>query len=367
MYNVELITGLDDMVALRDEWNGLWRKSVIRSPYQRWEWNYHWVVGSQQEKYLYILIARNANGTLVGIAPFKNKPVFGMFGTLSFISNEASCYTDFLFEEGNDAKVVLAFMLYLSDNSNVQHFNVKIAEPSPSIAALKRIFDENDWYKVDFDDYTKRLMICVGNDYDKYLSGLSRKMRQEVRSATKKLTKNFNVDFSVTDVKSIFDDEMAVLFGLNTLRWGGDVEKSHLVHRDCYRAFHETRDAKIFLLSCDGKPVAGISALIVDDTIFLEVAGFDYSFFKIDLGKVFYDYLFRWCVEHGFNQIDFSSGEEPYKFRYHPDEFTKWKINAYRNKYMYLLVKINRFYLTKSHNLKAVILHMRDFFIEKEK
>jgi len=363
MYRVELITSLVDMANLQDEWNELWRRSVVKTPYQRWEWNYNWIVGSRQERYLYLLIARDADGNLAGIAPFKKNPVFGIFGIISFISPEVSCYTDFLLEKGNEANIISAFISFLDNISNNLAFTVKIAEPSLSIEILKMILEENSWYEKNICEYTQRLIIFVGDDYDKYLSGLSRKMRQEIRFETKKLGENFDVSFCFSEQNSNFDDDMKMLFGLNVLRWGGEEKKSHLVHRKCYRAFHRTDDVKVFSLSCDGKPVAAISALFAERTVFLEVAGFDYSFFKIDLGKVFYNYLFRWCAEHGYDQIDFSSGEEPYKFRYRPQEFAKWKIEAHRNRKIFTAILIHNFCLTQINMLKGLIIRIKDRFL----
>ena len=43
MYDIESITSFQEFYQLRKEWNDLCDVSTAKTPYQRWEWNYHWV------------------------------------------------------------------------------------------------------------------------------------------------------------------------------------------------------------------------------------------------------------------------------------------------------------------------------------
>jgi CelD/BcsL family acetyltransferase involved in cellulose biosynthesis len=361
MYQIETLTSLEQMADIREEWNALWHNSSTRTPYQTWEWNYCWIKSMEQKNLLYILAARDRQGRLAGIGPLRRGLGLGKSGSLAFIGQEASTYTDFIIKVDTVRDVLEAFMGYIWNTPNIYIIDLKIAEPSRTVQIINELVMQERWYKVDSGVRTKRLIIELGEDYEAYLARLDRKMRQEIRAETRKLEKAFKVGFTVSSPGSDFEREIRILFELNALRWGGNADISHPGYRACYRAFRSTEAAKIFLLSCDDKPVAGLSAFVESTTLFAEAAGFDFSVAKIDLGKVFYNYVFRWAVSQGYKTVDFSSGEEAYKFRYKPDVFDKWQIRAFKDAGSYFTVtasdKIAAFiYWAKKRVLHNLIL-----------
>ena len=363
MFNISILGSLEDLASIRDEWCALASKCQNVTPYQTWEWNYHWIERSGQENSLYVVAVRNQEGSLVSIAPLQKKRRWGATWSVSFISQDASIYPDCLIRQGKDIPLVLSAILSHLFSGPIGMIDLVFSDPSPTIDFFRMKAGQEPKQLLAFRQYSKRLVVTIGPDYEKYLAGLGRKMRQEIRAETRKLQQQFDVGFLATGKGSDFDEKMRILFYLNSLKWGGDPDKTHPQRRACYLALSQSDKAIIFILTCNGKPVGALGALVMGNTLFAEVAGFDYSIAKIDLGKVFYHYVFQFCVIEGLNRFDFSSGEEPYKFRYRPEELGKYKLTLYKH-HCYcilfnLIVKLNSaFTFTKKKMTKNVLIQL---------
>jgi len=351
--NIKILTSLKEIEEIRAEWNYLWKTNPNKTPYQRWEWNYSWIKGTGQEKSLYVLTIRNQQGDLIGIAPFRKKTFLGMFKVLSFIGQETSSYPDFIVQTEQAAIIIGQFFAHVNDCPNIIGFDIKICEPSPTINILREMIQNAKWRKVEAVPYTTRLLVNFGDDYPKYLTTLSHDMRYAIRSSTKKLNHQFEVKFCDTDDSTIdFEQHMKALFNLKALRWGSDPLTSHPGYREFYNSFRKVGCSKIFTLSCNDVIVGAVGASLMDNTIFAEITGFDFSISKVDLGKVFYDYLFRWAVENKFTSLDFITGVEPYKLRYKPQALSKWQITAYQTTAAHNIVDIYKWLADKREVVK---------------
>lgn len=360
MNNIAILNTMKEMENIKSEWNLLWENAANRTPYQSWEWNYNWIKGTAQEKYLYILIVRNQRNELVGIAPFRKKTVLGALKILNFIGQETSCYPDFIVQADDANNVLREIFTYLNDCSAIVGIDLKICEPSPSIRIYKEELENAKWYKIDATPYTTRLLVNYGDNYNRYLSGLSHDMRYAIKSSVKKLCQQYEVLFSPNvDSDVEFEQRLRELFNLKAMKWGGDPLKSHPGYREYYRSSRKIGRSKIFTLSCNGLTVGVVGASTMDNTIFAEITGFDFSVSKVDLGKVFYHYLFSWAIDNQFTKLDFITGVEPYKLRYNPDKYDKWLIIAFKNKYVWFYVRHFKYLSNQIISFKSRIVKSR--------
>lgn len=353
-HNILIVRSLDGFLSLKNEWNALWEHSLQLLPYQRWEWNYHWMRTGSNFSHLYLVVVRGLSGELIGIAPFWQDRPFGFLAKLSFISQKHSVYPDFLIKMGHETEVVRSILEHLH-RSGVDGLELVIAEPTATVDIVKSMGQVTGWTVLEPVNYTKRLIVNLSDGYDTYLARLTSKMRQEIRAEARKLEKLFTVEFSSSKSDADLNERMSVLFRLNALKWNADPERCHPERRECYRALSGSREATVFTLACNNKPIAALSALLIKGTLFAEIAGFDYSVAKVDIGKVFYHFLFQWAMLRGFNRIDLSSGEEPYKFRYNPDVSGKWRLTLYRNGNARSLLRLNAVYEKSISTLKRRI------------
>lgn len=331
MYDTQVIRTFEALRSVRNDWNGLWRSAANKTPYQSWEWVAHWARHSVKENNLYVLIVRNRERELVGIAPLELKKYLGITKVATFVGQEASIYPDFIVSSEDSDSILSAMISEILCDKEIGAVDLIISEPSRAIVLLNREIERSKWFKAESSRYTSRLIVNIGNEYERYLAGLSNKMRQEVRTETKKLEKSFAIDFRPSQNFDDFNKDLEILFALNAKRWGGDPSRQHLPRRTCYKALYAEGMVTVFVLSCDGKPAGALSALCMDNILFGEVAGLDFSIANVDLGKVFYNYLFDWMAKNGYTMFDFSSGEEPYKLRYKPNIYGKWRMRSHRN------------------------------------
>jgi CelD/BcsL family acetyltransferase involved in cellulose biosynthesis len=353
MYSVRVITALDEFVALKDEWNTLWLESAYGTPYQRWEWNHIWILSAGQERTLYVVVIEDDNGKLCGIAPLRISFSLGAIKVLSFISQEATAYPDFIIHRDANADIIYNIVLFLEKSRHCSALDLKIAEPSPYLNQLRDALRQTSWHHFSEEGYTKRLKISIGDNYDAYIASLSKDMRQDVRGANRKLGEKFAVQFTATDQDSDFETNVEDLFRLHAMKWGGDSYSSLSAYRTYYCSVQAGGGVKMFVLTCDGAPVGAVAASLLNDTIYLELAGFDFSILKVDLGKVFYSNLIRWAIAQGFSYIDFMTGEQEYKYRYNPEQTVKWKLSAYKSEPTYFIVDT-------IHNIKKIMLKIKN-------
>ncbi len=359
MYKAVILTELSELSSMRSEWNRLWENGESRTPYQSWEWNFSWAKSLGKNAGLYIVALREPDGELVCIAPFRAERIFGFIRRVTFNSQTASIYPDFIIKAGAEEPVLSFLADFLLNSTSVNVLDLIIAEPSTNLRFLHSAIKAAGWQKISAVDYTKRLLVDMGESYEEYLGALSSKMRQEIRAEARKLEKQHKVEFCVTEAGSDLESAMQTLFQLNALKWVGAPEKKHPERRECYRVLHGLGAARIFTLTCDDLPVGALSALLTDDTIFAEIAGFDFSIGKFDLGKVFYHYLYLWAQENGFRRIDLSSGEEPYKFRYNPLILGKWNFVAYSSPIPFVATKLNARLSRAPKQIRSVLINSR--------
>jgi hypothetical protein len=350
-HDIGVVSTLDGLANLRDDWNTLWENSDDASSHQRWEWNYNWVKTSGEAHKLYVLSIRDQAGRLVGIAPLLRDRPLGLQFRLSFISQDASVDPDFIIENGKEEEVVGSILDFLYVQG-VDVLDLVCSEPSKTISLLRDRKKSDSWSAVDIREYSKRNLVRIGQNYDDYLLCLGNNMRTAIRYAVRKLNKLFSVGFSLATSEADFEERMGVLLHLNGLKWKIDPQRAYLERRECYRVLFRAGMANVFTLVCDGQPIGAVSALIAKKMLWVDITGFDFSFAKVDLGKVFYNELFQWAISNGIHTIDFGSGEEPYKLRYRPELLGKWRLILYRNDRTRSLSRFNAVYLKSMRTLK---------------
>ena len=360
---VEVIRTAGDLHGIRGEWSSLLEQSEAGTPYQTWEWNHTWAAHLPFNQSALVLTLRTDDGVLVGIAPLCIKVEWGMLRTVSFLSQDHSIYPDFITAPGYERSCIESALAFLAANDEVSALNLIVSAPSPTVERMGPLLVEGPWLHVTADAYTKRLMVPLDNGYEEYLASLSRKMRQEIKAECRKLEKLHSVRFEVFESPPELADAFNTLLSLNALKWGGEPSRKHLERRLCYQAFNGSGIPKLFVLFCDGKPAGALSALVMDETVYTEIAGFDFEIARIDLGKVFYSMLFQWAGENGCRRVDFSSGVESYKLRYNPVIYDKYRFSAYKSNYALRVKKVHEFVAWTLDRTKRNLLQTKLFGI----
>lgn len=349
---VDVISTLDGLESIREEWENLWLSQSQPCPYQSWTWVRFWVGVMRLERRLFILAVRHESGKLLGVAPLQRAPlILPWFYVLTFIGQDTSISTDFLARADYERAVCEGVLQFVSGKWNIAGLVLKMAEP---LHGAKSFLDEQligPYGFATISQYSQRPILHLPTSYDEFLTSLSTKMRQEMRAARKKLQAERDISFSVDDVEKDYKSRLNDLFDLNDLRWGqsggrGTFEK-------LYPHLHSAGMLKILTLHIDGRPAAGLSVLVSRDAIYAELAGFNYEISSRHLGKCFYGMVIEWAISNGYKLFDFSSGSEDYKLRFNPQIYPKYRVEVSGT-------KIKRFLLEKTRLIGRHIRWLRE-------
>lgn len=338
---IEAIRSLKGLMAIRDEWEQLWHSQPYPNPYNSWVWQRGWIEANHLEQRLFILLARSDAGELIGIAPLQRIPLaFPIFYALSFIGQESSISPDFLIKTGHEQEVCENILQYAVAIWNIAGMVLSIAEPVSGISCALDGKIKDRYGFVSIEQISERPILQLPTTYDDFLIALSSKMRQETRSARKKLEEGHALVFSFGDEEKDFETRLDELLSLNALRW--EKSGSREIYKSVYKNLHKAGMLKIFLLYVDGQPAAALSALVSREAMYAEIAGFNYEVDSRHLGKCFYGMVIEWAIQNGYRIFDFSSGSEEYKLRYNPQVFLKHRVIISRSPCMKFLLETSR-------------------------
>jgi CelD/BcsL family acetyltransferase involved in cellulose biosynthesis len=72
--------------------------------------------------------------------------------------------------------------------------------------------------------------------------------------------------------------------------------------------------SRIYTMSMDGRPIAGVMGLAHGGRFLVILGGFDLSTYKNQsIGSLMFEQVARDCIERGDRELDFTIGDEPYK------------------------------------------------------
>ena len=315
-YNrVEVISNIDDFLALREQWNAINDHTQNGNVFISWEWLYTWweTYQKQGDRSLYILSCTNIHNELLGIAPFQivNNPKryfpcsrqLLMLGTGetdgSLVFGE---YMDLLIKQGHGTAVTRALSDYLYQHNNLWDglkFQQQLAGSHIEKLFQNHLFEDlamsdksflssNKLVKKISDDGF-RTYIDLPESYKDYLMSLRKKMRNNITRTYSRLEseQTFSIESVTTD--SEIKAEMAgqksgiqTLAELNITRRGNMDEISVfaqpnfvLFHRRLLKRLLPLNKVSLRILHFDKEPVAALYSFVDSDTVHAYQSGFE--------------------------------------------------------------------------------------------
>lgn len=320
---ISVLHSLEELSELREEWENLWLQQQYASPYQSWGWIHAWVIATNNMSRLHILVVRRNDGGLIGVAALQCVPVFfRALHVLTPIGQEASISPDFVASPGCEQQVCQAVLEFIGSSWRTVGLVAKLAEPLGGATGLLDLTMLNRYGFGSIMHYSDRQILQLPDCYESFVGSLSGKMRNEMRTASRKLVVNHEVCFAENAESSL-----EILFNLNDNRWGASGGRKF--YENLYPRLFDREMLKIFTLHIDGRPAGALSVLLVGRTAYAELAGFDYEVERRHLGKFFYGLVIDWCIRNGYEYLDLSSGSEEYKLRFNPITYRKYRIEFY--------------------------------------
>ena len=325
---IEIIKTIDELEKLSDEWNQLLSCcSASHVPFLRHEYIATWWKtlggGEWQQAELFIMLGRDKNNTLLGIAPlFFSTNKDKLKSLLLLGSIEISDYLDLIVSEENLSEFIETIFTYLNsepvlDWQMLDFYN--ISEDSPTLPALEKAASQHGW------SFSKETLqacpyIPLPGDWETYLSNIDKKQRHEIRRKMRR-AENYElpVHWYIVEDEANLDQEIEEFLILMAQDPEKDKFLTQVMRSQMRSAIHAAFKAgwlQLAFMEVDGKKAAGYLNFDFDDHIWVYNSGLRFDYRELSPGWVLLGYLLKWANDHQRKSFDFMRGEEDYKYRF---------------------------------------------------
>lgn len=209
---------------LRPEWNGLLQESPSNNIFLTAEWANAWWAAYGTPGELRVLVAREDNGVLRGIAPLRSKAV-SRYGqtveTLQFIgdapADSDSDYLDFIIAPGYERPVLEALQAHVAEH--MRQASVLLLNEIPENSAQLPLLRECARDMVTIEKDVPCATVRLPDNWNDYLGMLKPRFRTKVRSVLRNLENRPEVKFRFCENTRELDTLLPVLFDLHSRRW----------------------------------------------------------------------------------------------------------------------------------------------------
>ena len=158
-----------------------------------------------------------------------------------------------------------------------------------------------------------------GLDWNAYMDSRSANFRQQLRARERRLLREHDVRFRVSDNASL-EADLDALMTLHDARWSG-LAGTYAggfgdLHRDFARVALERGWLHLRVLECAGRPVAALHAFRFGAAEWYYQAGRDPAFDRWSVGSLLLARAVREAIEDGLREYRFLRGGERYKRRF---------------------------------------------------
>jgi len=342
--NVQVIRSISDLHIGKNEWNSLVLRDVTSSVFQTYEWFECWWKAFETRGQPLILIARDVNDTIIGIASLiivqeRTEK------TVRFCGYNNADYCDFI-APGDKTEIVKLFLSTLMlpefEWDRVLLFN--LSEVSPTSRIVREFCKENQYIYSDYPSTpAPYLDVKASPDAVKRIV-----KKYSVVRRYRALKKKGELVFRTLNGGEIYS-YLPVLFEQHIARWSTERNGS-LFNDEHNRVFYtelacmlsKTSWGSFTVLECDGKPVGLHYGFVFNNKMIWYKPTFDMNYSKFSPGIVLIKYLIEDAVRNNLDELDFTIGDEPFKGRFTTDVRCNNNIVIFRGRLNYLFVMAGR-------------------------
>jgi CelD/BcsL family acetyltransferase involved in cellulose biosynthesis len=298
-----VITDLQTLAALEDEWLELCGRTLDATPFQTPMWLLPWwrAFGSDD---LAVITARNESG-LEALAPlYVIRDEDESLGV--FLGTGISDYLDVI----GDASLIVPQMAGI----NCQMWDLQQLRPSSSLlpASLPEGWSEN----VEDQEPCPTLTI----EGKQIATLISTHFQKKIRYYRRALARMGDVIVETPTTKTL-DDLLTALFDLHAARWKrrnlpgvlAD-DTTQRFHRDVARRMLETGMLRMYATRVAGRIVAVFYGFALHGTIYYYLSGYDPDLEKLSIGTLIVAHAIEEAINDGATTFDFLRGAEEYKY-----------------------------------------------------
>jgi CelD/BcsL family acetyltransferase involved in cellulose biosynthesis len=328
---VESLHTLAELHELRSEWERLEESAgQAATIYQTWAWVVTWYEHFGDDKTLEVLVLRDAEGRLVGIAPWSRS--VQALGRLRLVhslgrGNDLTEYVDALLHPDHaDAAVRAIFEHWDERRGEWELLSLPCLPGDGALgASARRLAGERDYWYV-ADQHT-RVSIALPGSWEDYWAGLGRNMRKHLRKFANRLKRSgLEPELRVVEDEAELDGAIETFLSLHRLRAESDLSYEHPLKfttsahcafiRAVSRRLLERGRLWLCSLHIDGEPVAAQMCFSLGKRLYAYHSGYDpkWAWHAVMMS------LFRRCLERaiaqGFEEFDLGLGNDQEKLRW---------------------------------------------------
>jgi len=323
--HIEAIQTESEWLSLAGEWNRLLDKSIMPVPFLRHEylttWWAHRGGGEWPEGTLFILVARNDAGELVGAAPmFLSKNHAGEETLMLIGSIEISDFLDILVREADLEPFLDALLAYLT-GPDAPHWEAlewaNLLETTGTLPALKKAAEK---YGLAF--HQERIQpapfITMPDDFDAYLESLDSRYRRElIRKMRNALGYFIPVEWYDVEDENSLEGEVDDFIAMMREEEDKDVFLTNEMVAQIHAIAQATFKAgwlKLSFLKVGKEKAAGYFNFDYAGRIWVYNSCIARKHGRLSPGIVLMGLIIRDAIEKGRAEFDFMRGDEEYKY-----------------------------------------------------
>jgi len=327
LFRVEAVTDEEGFIALKDDWNRLAAEAGL-TVFQTWEWAWHWWQANGRGKKLWLLTAYSEGG-LAGIAPlYISSSYYGFpVKVAAFIGTNGTDYLDFVLRREDPAPFSV-LIDYLLESQNWDAIDLHQL-PHDSVASDLVRSGVPGKFVYEFVPQDASYILKLPDSWEELLAGLSKKFRWNVQYYQRRLARDHEVSFRLSDKHSI-EKDMALFFRLHQKRFLSKKKpgaylspKFRKFHTDLAETLCSRGWLRLYTMEIDGKGVASLYGFQFNDSFYYYLGGFDPDWGSMSVSTVLIARAMEDSIEQGLKRFDFLRGQEPYK--------KKWLAREYFN------------------------------------
>lgn len=320
---IERLTTLEELAALRSEWNALLAHNAINEVFLTWEWQDAWWRAYQAGE-LFVLIGRDGHGMLHGIAPWfidRRDPTERVLRPIGCV--DVTDYLDIIAPHARREAFCNGIAAYLRAHSAAfARINLcNVHGQSPTLVDLPLALE-----KVGFEVTLRPQEVCpviqLPDSFESYLESLDKKQRHEAR---RKLRRAESAEEGIAwYILSPSDDLDAALETFLALMAASHPEKAAFLQDARNRTFFKLIMPRLAacgwlqlaFLTVGGVPIAAYLNFDYDNRILVYNSGLQpEGYAHLSGGIVLLLYLIEHAIQNGRREFDFLRGNEEYKYR----------------------------------------------------
>ena len=300
-----------DLEAHRADWTRL--ADEAGNPFSTWEWASVWWSHFGGAGEPLVCACRDADGRVFAVLPLY-RVRRGPLRVVRMIGHGAADQLAPVCAPGDRALAAYALRRAIEDHAGRW-----------DVALLDRLPGQDGWpellrARVDRHESSPVLETDGGMTFDEWLKSQSKNFREQVRRRERRLARDHEIAFRLSEDPDRLDADYATLVDLHRARFG---ERSRsfdpprdVLHREFAHRALERGWLRLWTLEVDGRPAAAWLGYRMGGVEWYYQAGRDPELEKQSVGFVLMAHTIREALDDGMHEYRLLLGDEPYKARF---------------------------------------------------